>query len=213
MLERVEDSVRDVTTAAVSAEYFALQGLRAATVSESGMRATIFFASVTGVLIALGLLASAVSRGSLEWIVIGASAFLGFVGLTSFLRIVELSIEDVGALRAMNRLRRWLSTRTPEAGELIRVPPRPDQPGIEFVSTGAREHPLRILYTLGTTVGTVNATQLGVGVGLILDKIGADAAPSVAVGALVGVGLAASQARYQLRRYGRAMDAWSTEAS
>ncbi len=47
------------TVSFVTTEHFALQGARAATIAESTGRATMFLASVSGGLIALGLVATA----------------------------------------------------------------------------------------------------------------------------------------------------------
>ena len=198
---------------AVSAEYFALQSLRASSISESSARASLFFTAITGTLVALGLLSNSLPHSQLVWVAVGASPVLGFVGLTSFLRITETSIEDVAALRAMNTLRMWMVTTAPQLGALIRVQTRPDQPSNEFVNTGARESPLRILFTLGSTVGTVNSAQLAVASGLVLNIVGLPPTASLLVAAALGTGLLYLHARYQLRRFVRAITAWGREST
>jgi hypothetical protein len=207
----MEEGESDLTMEAASAEYFALQGLRSASISESGVRASLFFASITGVLVTLGLLSNSVDNDAFQWIVVGASLFVGFVGLTTFLRIVDTAIEDVAALRAMNQIRRWLGGTTDQAAKLVHVPSRPNQPSNEFVNTGARQSPLRILFTLGTTVGTVIAGQLGVAAGILMSRIGAANVVSIVVGVVLGFGLALIQTRYQLQRFRRAETTWAAE--
>lgn len=194
--------------AAVSAEYFALQGLRASSIGEASSRAALFFTTITGVLIALGLLATSLGTKDVDWAAILAAPVVGFIGLTSFLRIVETTIEDVAALRAMNVLREWLAGSSPQASRLIQVPGASGQHGNAFLVTGAHENPWRITITLGSAVGTVNSAQSAVVLGLLAIRLGTTAALGLAIGGALGGCLVALHLRYQVRRYQRAVDAW-----
>src|SRR6187200_679200 len=97
-LRRMSDAGGDPRPAAVTfvtTEHFVLQGARAATIAESTGRASMFLASVSGGLVALGLVATASSVGA---------AFYGFglillptltfVGLVTFGRVLQSGIED-----------------------------------------------------------------------------------------------------------------------
>jgi hypothetical protein len=48
---------RSAFEAALGNEYFALSGLRASSIAEAGTRASLFFTTLTGTLLALGFLA------------------------------------------------------------------------------------------------------------------------------------------------------------
>jgi hypothetical protein len=65
----------------------------------------MFFTTLRGTVLALGFLA-----GATDAVVPVAYAALPIVillGVLSFLRLVEISVEDVGALRAINRIRAY----------------------------------------------------------------------------------------------------------
>ena len=49
---------RSAFEAGLANEYFALSGLRASSIGEAGTRATLFFTTLTGTVLALGFLAS-----------------------------------------------------------------------------------------------------------------------------------------------------------
>jgi hypothetical protein len=102
-----------------------LQGARAATIAESTGRANMFLAAVSGGLVALGLVATASSVGA---------AFYGFglvllptlalIGLVTFERTLQTSMEDTEYARRIALLRRYYFERAPEiARYLLDVPP------------------------------------------------------------------------------------------
>ena len=113
-----------------------LQGARAATIAESTGRANMFLAAVSGGLVALGLVATASRVGA---------AFFGFalvllptlalVGLLTFGRALQASMEDTEYARRIALLRGYYFEHAPEiAPYLLRVPPRRAAPH----ATGAR---------------------------------------------------------------------------
>ena len=99
----------------VTTEHFVLQGARASTIAESTGRANMFLAAVSGGLVALGLVATASSLGA---------AFFGFglvllptltfVGLVTFERTLQTSIEDTEYARRIALLRTYYSEQAPE---------------------------------------------------------------------------------------------------
>jgi hypothetical protein len=109
----------------VTTEHFVLQGARSATIAESNGRANMFLAAVSGGLVALGLVATASSLGS---------AFYGFalvllptlalVGLVTFERALQSSIEDTEYARRIALLRGYYFGEAPEiAPYLLSAPP------------------------------------------------------------------------------------------
>jgi len=102
-----------------------LQGARAATIAESNGRANMFLAAVSGGLVALGLVATASSLGA---------AFYGFglvllptlvfVGLVTFERTLQTSLEDTEYARRIALLRTYYFEHAPEiVPYLLTVPP------------------------------------------------------------------------------------------
>ena len=109
----------------VTTEHFVLQGARAATIAESTGRATMFLASVSGGLVALGLVATA-SRVGTAFYAFGLVLLptLAFVGLVTFERALQSGVEDQGYARRMALLRAFYFDKAPElAPYLLSVPP------------------------------------------------------------------------------------------
>jgi hypothetical protein len=109
----------------VTTEHFVLAGARASTIAESTGRANMFLAALSGGLVALGLVATASSLGA---------AFFGFglvllptltfVGLVTFERTLQTSIEDTEYARRIALLRTYYFEHAPEIDQyLLSVPP------------------------------------------------------------------------------------------
>jgi hypothetical protein len=97
----------------VTTEHFALQSARAATIAESTGRATMFIASISGGLIALGLVATASRLGTAFYafsLVILPT--LAFVGLVTFERALQSAMDDHLLARRIALLRGYSPTAT-----------------------------------------------------------------------------------------------------
>jgi hypothetical protein len=101
-----------------------LQGARAATIAESNGRANMFLAAVSGGLVALGLVATASSLGTAFYgFGLVLLPTLAFVGLVTFERAVQSSIEDTEYARRIALLRRYYFEHAPEiAPYMLSVP-------------------------------------------------------------------------------------------
>jgi hypothetical protein len=109
----------------VTTEHFVLQGARGATIAESVGRANMFLAAVSGGLVALGLVATASSLGSAFYgFGLVLLPTLAFVGLVTFERAVQSSIEDTEYARRIALLRGFYFDHAPEiAPYLLSVAP------------------------------------------------------------------------------------------
>jgi hypothetical protein len=102
-----------------------LQGARAATIAESNGRANMFLAAVSGGLVALGLVATASSLGA-AFFGFGLVLLptLAFVGLVTFERTLQTSMEDTEYARRIALLRGYYFEHAPEIDPyLLSVPP------------------------------------------------------------------------------------------
>jgi hypothetical protein len=120
-----EADPRAAAVAFVTTEHFVLQGARSATIAESTGRANMFLAAVSGGLVALGLVATA-SRLGAAFYGFGLVLLptLAFVGLVTFERAVQSSIEDTEHALRIALLRRYYFEHAPEiAPYLLRVAP------------------------------------------------------------------------------------------
>ena len=108
----------------VTTEHFTLQGARSSTIAETTGRATMFLGSVSGGLVALGLIATAGGVGA-AFYAFGLILLptLAFVGLVTFDRVLQSGVEDHGYTRRITRLRGYYFQYAPElAGYLLSVP-------------------------------------------------------------------------------------------
>jgi hypothetical protein len=114
-----------VAVTVVTTEHFALQGARAATIAESTGRANMFLAAVSGGVVALGLVATASSLGAAFYgFGLVLLPTLAFVGLVTFERTLQSSIEDTEYARRIALLRSYYFEQAPEiAPYLLSAPP------------------------------------------------------------------------------------------
>lgn len=114
----VPDPTGEPSAAAISfitTEHFTLQGARAATISESTGRASMFLGSVSAGLVALGLIAAAQNTGKAFNVVGLVLLFtLTFVGVVTFERALQCGIEDLGYAHRIARLRAYYFEQSPE---------------------------------------------------------------------------------------------------
>jgi hypothetical protein len=120
---RVGDAERDPRPSAVNfvtTEHFALQSARAATIAESTGRATMFLASASRGLIALGLVATAAGVGT-AFYAFGLVLLptLAFVGLVTFERALQIGLEDVLLMRRIALLREYYFREAPELQQYL----------------------------------------------------------------------------------------------
>ena len=142
----------------MTTEHFVLQGARAATIAESTGRATMFLASVSGGLVALGLVATA-SRVGTAFYAFGLVLLptLAFVGLVTFERVLQSGVEDSGYARRIALLRGYYFDNAPElAPYLLSVPPS-DRLAVQGI-LGGRWQRFR---TVAGMVGVITAVLTG----------------------------------------------------
>src|SRR5215831_14321553 len=100
-----DEEPRSATVAFLTTEHFVLQGARASTIAESTGRATMFLGSVSGGLIALGLVATATRLGTAFYAFgLVLLPLLAFIGMVSFERTLQSGIEDYVYARRIARL-------------------------------------------------------------------------------------------------------------
>jgi hypothetical protein len=109
------DEPRPAAVSFLTTEHFTLQGARAATISESTGRATMFLGAVSGGLVALGLVATATQLGRAFYaFALVLLPMLSFVGLVTFERTLQSGVEDHGYARRIARLRAYYFDQAPE---------------------------------------------------------------------------------------------------
>ena len=109
---------------ALVTEHFVLQSARTTTVSEAVGRSALYLTVVSSAVVAFGFFAAA--RHGLTPVVATVLPALIILGVFSFVRLVETSVENVVFLRRMEAIRRYYATlvRPP-----LRSSPPPPAPG------------------------------------------------------------------------------------
>jgi hypothetical protein len=178
---------RSLRVQLLAQEHWSLLSTRSLSWSESFTRAGMFLTMLTGSVVALALVAQATQFGAgfLLFAVLVLPVVL-FVGVATFVRLVEVNTEDVVWVKGMNRLRR----------AYLEI-----DPGLEpYLITGWTEDPAGILRTYGSAetsgsllhglittpamIGFVNAMLAAVLAALVLGQVGM----SMALAAVGGIG-------------------------
>jgi hypothetical protein len=205
MDEPTDPLARQLAVSALTTEHFNLQSARMGTITEANGRAMLYLSTLSSAVIAIAFVGQANQLGDpfyLFALVVLPPVFL--LGVFSFLRLVQTSIEDIVYAVGSFRIRQYFLGLDPAAAPFF---PPTDPWGmtklerIGVVSTG----PLQMLLTAASMVACINAIVGGVAVALALRSLLEASVPvSAVVGTLVGLGLAALFFAYQVRRFRRA---------
>jgi hypothetical protein len=130
----------------LATEHWSLLATRSLSWNESFSRAGMFLSLLSGAVVALALVAQATAFG--DAFAIFALLLLPvvlFVGIATFIRLVEINNEDYIWVIGMNRLRRAYTELDPELAR-------------HFI-TGTTEDPAGVMLTYGTHAGGSNLTH------------------------------------------------------
>jgi hypothetical protein len=183
----------------VTTEHFTLQGARSSTIAEATGRATMFLGTVSGGLVALGLIATAGGVGA-AFYAFGLILLptLALVGLVTFDRVLQSGVEDHGYTRRIARLRGYYFQYAPELeGYLLSVPAAE-----RLRMQGLRDGAWQGFLTVAGMVAVVTAVLAGSTAGLLAAVVSGHSL----VAALVAGILVAVTAFVWLLRYPRS--AW-----
>jgi hypothetical protein len=191
-------------------EHFNLQTARAVTVSEANGRASIYLAALSGNLIALAFVGQISRLGAAFYaFALILLPVLAFVGVVTFVRLVQSSIEDLAYAHRIALLRSFYLRVSPElAPYLVVARPAASAPA---PAHGERLAPggWQLTLTAAGMVAVVNSVVVAACAGLVLEAAGVHSlAIPVAVGAVIGAGAFALQERH----HRRARDAFSPGA-
>lgn len=189
-------------------EHFNLQTARSITVAESNGRASIYLAALSTNLIALAFIGQTSRLGAaFHAFALILLPMLIFVGVTTFERLVQSSIEDIAYARRIGRLRGFYLDLAPELEPyLTLVRPTPEHP----LSTAMlRPGGWQLTPTTAGMVAVVNSAVIGSFAGLLLQTLGVGSLViTLAAGATVG----AAALLIQRRRHRLVLDAYGPDA-
>jgi hypothetical protein len=182
---------------ALLTEHFVLETARGITVSESSSRAALYLTTVSSSLVAFGFLARTPFAPAFLGAVLPAVVLLG---MFTYERLVETSLEDVAALAAMQRIRRYYGRLLPGADRYFGMPDGRHAAN-ELLDIGRPPSWIRLLFTMSSAIGFVNSIVAGTGVAIVVDELWAGDAASVVSGVAAAVLFAAGHLAYQVLAY------------
>jgi hypothetical protein len=194
---------RQALLTALTTEHFTLQGARSQTVGESAGRSSMYLFSLSSTLIALGFVTQA-SEGDSAFQLFALSALptLFFLGLFTFVRLVELSIEDIRYGRAINRIRHYYVEQSGDDARYFVLTGHDDVPSVLAnmgLEGGSR---WQLFFGTATAISVVNSV---VGAGAIAILLGVTLHLPLAVAALAGLAFLCSSValhmRFDVRRH------------
>jgi hypothetical protein len=202
-----EDAVEDLSDRplaffnALLTEHFVLESARGITVNEATGRASLYLMTLSSSLVAFGFLASTHFAPDFLAVIIPVVFILG---VFTYVRLVQTSLEDVAALASIQRIRRYYTKLLPGAD--VYFPVSTGAVPNEMIEIGQRGYRRGVFFTISSAIGIVNSIVAGAGVSLLAYAVSPNFALAVAVGIVAAALLILLHGVYQERRYGRLRD-------
>jgi len=192
---------------ALTTEHFTLQGARSQTVSESASRATLYVMAVSSALVGLGFIGQVSEVGDVfDIFALTVLPTLYGLGLFTFVRLVESSVEDVLYGRAINRIRNYYLELAGDQARLFVLSGHDDPIGV-LANMGLSPTRWRLYFTTATMIAVINSVVGGAAVALALG-VAADASLGLSCGVGGAVAIASlllmRRAEYRMHVAGRA---------
>jgi hypothetical protein len=191
----------------LTTEHFTLQGARSTTVSENTGRSSLYLTAVSSALVALGFIGQVSAVGeTFRLFALAVLPVLFWLGLLTYVRVVEKSIEDLYYARAINRIRHYyLELAGADAGYFL-LGGHDDVAGV-FSNMATSPSRAQLLYSSATTIGVVNSVVGASGIAILIAAI-ADTSPGLAVacGALAAGALTLAHLAHERRTFTRAFE-------
>ena len=165
---------------ALTTEHFGLQGARASTISEAGTRSALFLGSVSSTLVAIGFIASVAGDSEIfHAFALVVLPTLYFLGVFTWVRLVEGSVEDIFYGRAINRIRNHYLEIAGDKASLFLLGAHDDPPGV-IANMAIRPSRWQLFFTTAAAVAVVTSVVGGSALALAV-SVALDAPLGVAV--------------------------------
>ena len=112
-MQRLAPASRQDLLTILSTEHFTLQGARSTAISDANGRIGFFLSTLSAAVVALAFVAQAAQNGFSILALILLPTLL-VIGLASFERLLQLGIENIRTVVAINRVRRFYLEVAPE---------------------------------------------------------------------------------------------------
>ena len=189
------------TVTFATTEHFNLQTARAVTVSEANGRASIYLAALSGNLIALAFVGQMSRLGAAFYaFALILLPVLAFVGVVTFLRLVQSSIEDLAYAQRIALLRSFYLRISPELEPYLVVAKPAASPPAPAHGERLAPSAWQLTLTAAGMIAVVNSIVVAACAGLVLEAAGVHSlAIPVGVGAVIGAGAFSLHERHHRR--------------
>jgi hypothetical protein len=178
--EELQRTLQFMTT-----EHFVLQTARAATIQEANGRANLFLTSASGSTVALAFVAQVTEMGTpfLVFFLIMLPC-LYFIGLATFVRTVQVSIEDMVHARGIARIRHYYVDMAPTMRRYLIHSMHDDEEAV-LADKALRQSRWQSFLSTAGMVGAINSVIGGVFAGVAAKALfGIATAPAIMLGTL-----------------------------
>lgn len=183
----------------LTTEHYNLQTSRAATIGEANGRASIFLGAVSAGLIALGFQGAghgqSAATTTFQVVVLTSLAFLGVV---TFLRCLEISIDDWQFATRINGLRKIYAELVPDLAHELLVAAGAEQATAMLTP---RRQPFQVMLSVAGTIGVIASIVIGADVGVLTYGLRAPLGAAIGAGTAVGLIATALTVRFQGARW------------
>jgi hypothetical protein len=193
---------------ALTTEHFTLQGARSQTMTESSARSALYIGSVSSTLVALGFIGQVSEVGeAFRVFALTVLPTLYLLGVFTFVRLVECTVEDLRYGMAINRIRHHYKEVAGEHARLFLLSGHDDGRGV-WANAGVPVEGRKQYFTFASVVAIINSV---VGGGAIAIAAGAVADAPLGAAAAVGGAAAIVSVAVLLRAADRLLSARTDE--
>jgi hypothetical protein len=187
---------------ALTTEHFTLQTARAVAVSGGNGRTALYVGALSSTLVALALVAQRSPLGEVFFVVaLTILPAVFFLGLVTYVRVLQSSIEDILYARAINRIRHYYTEIDPSKAHYFLLSGRDDMRGA-LANMCIRDSWTQFLFTMPSAVAVINALLGGVTVALAVVTVANAPLPvAVLAGMASGTLVLGLHLAYQVRRF------------
>jgi hypothetical protein len=190
----------------LATEHWSLLAGRSLVYTEAFSRVTVFLTVMSASIVAMALVVNTAGLGDMfTWAILLLAPLVLFLGVTTYIRLVQINLEDAFAIVAINRLRHAYIRMEPELAPFLSTGWHDDDRGfyksILYMGTKVSRPGWHFIITTPTVIAIINGFLAGTAAGLILHQSVGSPGAGIGVGAGVFIAVAAALFGMQMRAY------------
>ncbi|MBC8043598.1 MAG: hypothetical protein IAF08_09140, partial [Rhizobacter sp.] len=153
----------------LTTEHFTLQTARSAAIMESNGRASLFLSTVSSAFVAMAFIGQMSELGEAFFaFCLVLFPTLYFLGVATFVRVLQTGIEDMIYARGINRIRHFYTEVAPEIKKYLMLSVHDDMAGA-LKSVGITPSHFQTVLTSSGMIAVINSVLAGVCIGILLN--------------------------------------------